>query len=334
MRRELTEMTMRITRIISMFVVGILLASAPASAQEEVVYYHTDAIGSVRAITDATGAVLGRYDYLPFGELWPSNPPAPAEVRQFGGKERDGETGLDYFGARYHRAQSGRFTSVDPVLNIEAAMIDPQRWNRYAYALNNPMKFTDPDGRDPRLVGGVIGTVVYAAWNAYANVKQGQSWYQNIGIEASKGFVVGATLGLAAPAVGAPVAAVSAVGSAAATSVATGAAAIGFAAGTGRLAFVPDRLQHASRHLTEVGILGNWSKATGQRFIEIGAHVLENPRATFDHVLRGGEAVKGFLGSVSGRDVVFFVYKSGQRAGQIATSYVPSDAQMARWGLR
>jgi RHS repeat-associated protein len=193
-------MTMGIKSLIPLAVIALLLSPAPASAQEEVVYYHTDAIGSVRAITDATGAVLGRYDYLPFGELWPSVPPAPAEVRQFGGKERDDETGFDYFGARYHRAQSGRFTSVDPVLNIETAMTDPQRWNRYAYALNNPLKFIDPDGRDPRVVGGLIGALTYTAWNAYVNTQQGRPWYENVGVEAGKGFLVGVTLGLAAPA--------------------------------------------------------------------------------------------------------------------------------------
>ena len=128
--------------------VGILLAPVPARAQEEVVYYHTDAIGSVRMITSETGAVIGRYDYLPFGELVPIVPPAPADPRQFAGKERDAETGLDYFGARYYRKESGRFTTVDPVMNIEAALTDPQRWNRYAYSLNNPLRYIDPDGAE------------------------------------------------------------------------------------------------------------------------------------------------------------------------------------------
>jgi len=144
-----TKKTAAVTRVTLCLVIGLLFAPVAARAQaEDVVYYHTDAIGSVRAITDATGAVIGRYDYLPFGELWPSVPPAPAEVRQFGGKERDDETGLDYFGARYHSSNIGRFTTVDPAMNIEVAMLDPQRWNRYAYAKNNPFVFIDPDGRD------------------------------------------------------------------------------------------------------------------------------------------------------------------------------------------
>lgn len=185
------------------FWLGLLLTPALAQSQDQVVYYHTDAIGSVRAISDDTGTVIGRYDYFPFGEPWPGVPPPPTEVRQFGGKERDSESGLDYFGARYYRGVSGRFTTVDPVLNIEAAVADPQRWNRYAYAANNPMKFTDPDGRDPRLAVGLLGAVTYAAWNGYLNTQQGRPWYENIGVEASKGFVVGITLGLAGPALGA-----------------------------------------------------------------------------------------------------------------------------------
>lgn len=173
-------------------------APAIVSAQtEEVVYYHTDAAGHVRMITDANGAVIARYDFLPFGESW--NPPSNPDTRQYASKERDPETGLDHFGARYFRAPSGRFITVDPVVNVEAALVDPRRWNRYAYANNNPLKFTDPDGKDPRLIGGLIGATVYGGWQAYWNVQQGRSWYDNIGVEAGKGFVVGATFGLAAP---------------------------------------------------------------------------------------------------------------------------------------
>jgi len=66
--------------------------------------------------------------------------------QQFTSKERDNESGLDYFGARYYSSAQGRFTSVDPE-NAGADPGDPQSWNSYAYARNNPLKFTDPDGR-------------------------------------------------------------------------------------------------------------------------------------------------------------------------------------------
>src|SRR6267378_1744009 len=60
-------------------------------------------------------------------------------------KERDNETGLDYFGARYYSSTQGRFTSVDPE-NAGAVPMNPQSWNAYSYSLNNPLRFIDPDG--------------------------------------------------------------------------------------------------------------------------------------------------------------------------------------------
>jgi RHS repeat-associated protein len=112
-----------------------------AQSQDTVIYYHTDAIGSVRMITNATGQVLARYDFLPFGELWSPSP--PVDARQFAGKERDAETGFDYFGARYYRSAQGRFTSPDAA---DADLTNPQTFNRYRYALNNPLHYIDRDG--------------------------------------------------------------------------------------------------------------------------------------------------------------------------------------------
>jgi RHS repeat-associated protein len=126
------------------------LSSAGAQTQETVTYYHTDAIGSVRMTTDAAQQVVARYDYLPFGEPW--IPPQPPNVRQYAGKEHDTESGFDYFGARYYSSGNGRFTTVDPVLDVDQALVDPQRWNRYTYALNRPYRYVDPDGANPVLI--------------------------------------------------------------------------------------------------------------------------------------------------------------------------------------
>jgi RHS repeat-associated protein len=63
------------------------------------------------------------------------------------GKERDQETGLDYFGARYMSAAQGRFTGPDEPL-IDQDPADPQSWNLYAYVRNNPLKYVDLTGND------------------------------------------------------------------------------------------------------------------------------------------------------------------------------------------
>ena len=119
-------------------------------------YYDTDAIGSIRAVTDAAGADVARHDFLPFGEeLSPQTP--PYDKRLYTGQERDVETGQDYFGARYYRADIGRFTAVDPLLTIEENLVDSQRWNRYVYARNSPLKYIDSDGRDWRMAPGLSG---------------------------------------------------------------------------------------------------------------------------------------------------------------------------------
>jgi RHS repeat-associated protein len=133
-------------RLMSVLGVGLAVGpSAWAQTTETVTYYHTDAVGSVRMTTGASGQVLARYDYWPFGV--PVQLPAQPDVRQFAGKERDPESGLNYFGARYYASQSGRFTTVDPVLDMRGALVDSQQWNRYAYVRNNPFRYVDPDGR-------------------------------------------------------------------------------------------------------------------------------------------------------------------------------------------
>ena len=132
---------------------GLLLAFAPvmASAQTKVEYYHIDAIGSVRAVTDSAGTVVRRHDYAPFGEDLATV--VAADPVRFVGKERDVETGLDYSLARFYAARWARFTTVDPVLGWQQALGNPQRWNRYTYSYNNPLRFIDPDGLDPLPAG-------------------------------------------------------------------------------------------------------------------------------------------------------------------------------------
>jgi RHS repeat-associated protein len=121
----------------------------------------SDHLGTPRMTVDATGSLLGvtRHDYLPFGEEISAGTGgrttgqgyAADNVRQqFTGKERDAETNLDYFVARYYSPTQGRFTGFDPgPFNVA----DPQSWNRYSYVQNNPLKFIDPNGEELFLTG-------------------------------------------------------------------------------------------------------------------------------------------------------------------------------------
>lgn len=70
----------------------------------------------------------------------------PTPAHKFTGKERDAETGLDLWSSRYFSAAQGRFSSPDPIGHGGAKPEDPQSWNQYAYARNNPLLYTDPDG--------------------------------------------------------------------------------------------------------------------------------------------------------------------------------------------
>jgi RHS repeat-associated protein len=64
------------------------------------------------------------------------------------GKERDTESGNDYFGARYYSSAMGRFTSPDPI-PISLEIDNPQSWNKYSYAFNRPLSLVDPNGKWP-----------------------------------------------------------------------------------------------------------------------------------------------------------------------------------------
>ncbi|MCI0558557.1 MAG: hypothetical protein MN733_08685, partial [Nitrososphaera sp.] len=120
----------------------------------------SDHLGSTRMLVNKSGGLCGavqRRDYLPFGEeLAPTighrNAACSGYVindkprQKFGSKERDNETGLDWFNpGRYFASVQGRFTSVDPLLS-SGDVYTPQSWNRYAYAFNNPLRFIDPFG--------------------------------------------------------------------------------------------------------------------------------------------------------------------------------------------
>jgi len=103
---------------------------------------HTDHLGSVRLVTDGSGAVVSVHNYFPFGEE--IAPMFSHNTHQYTGHERDRDTGLDYMLARYYEAGVGRFISSDS--GVDSRLDVPQSWNRFAYVRNNPMSATDPQG--------------------------------------------------------------------------------------------------------------------------------------------------------------------------------------------
>src|ERR1035438_5071331 len=115
------------------------------------------------------------YDYKPFGDdlqqdagnrpaCYPAGGspeyPAPPDQQslKFTGKERDAETGLDYFGARYLSSAQGRWMSPDwsatPQAVPYADLSDPQTLNLYSYVRNNPLANPDPDGHAECFING------------------------------------------------------------------------------------------------------------------------------------------------------------------------------------
>jgi RHS repeat-associated protein len=124
---------------------GLLAATVDATG---VRYVHLDHLGTPRAVTNAAGARVDDRHYRPFGEEIVARPD-PLRLK-FTGHERDddGTTlpygDVDYMHARYYNASIGRFLSLDKADDTD--IFEPQSWNKYTYARNNPLKYNDPDG--------------------------------------------------------------------------------------------------------------------------------------------------------------------------------------------
>lgn len=115
----------------------------------DVHYYFSDHLGSASVITDSSGNIQQESDYYPYGgELVITS--GDPNRRKFTGKERDTESGLDSFGARYYASTMGRFMTPDwavkPVNVPYAKFGDPQTLNLYSYVENGPLNRIDADG--------------------------------------------------------------------------------------------------------------------------------------------------------------------------------------------
>nr|WP_252508020.1 RHS repeat-associated core domain-containing protein [Treponema denticola] len=122
-------------------------------------YYHADHLQSAQFITNAKGEQYEHIEYTPYGELWieETAPGIDKLPFRFTGKELDEETGLYYYGARYLDPKYSRWLSGDPALGeyiskdydgVSGGIYNTTNLNVYHYGGNNPITYTDPDGRE------------------------------------------------------------------------------------------------------------------------------------------------------------------------------------------
>ncbi len=104
-------------------------------------FYHLDRLGSVRLVTKSGNIQTFSAKYLPYGTSYATS---GSELFKYTGKQLDVSTGLYYYGYRHYDSKSGRFSTLD---THRPDYLNPQSLNRYSYALNDPNRYLDPDGR-------------------------------------------------------------------------------------------------------------------------------------------------------------------------------------------
>ena len=140
-------------------------------------FYHTDHLGSANWVTKGDEAVQFIH-YMPYGEMWYNQRGSAYNERyKYTGKERDEETGNDYFGARYYAAYTPMWLSPDPLMD-KYPNISP-----YAYCNWNPMKYVDPDGMNSQLtINGntiTISAKYYSLPKDYNSVLRATAFWNN-----------------------------------------------------------------------------------------------------------------------------------------------------------
>ncbi|HEV3316153.1 MAG TPA: BPSL0067 family protein [Candidatus Angelobacter sp.] len=135
----------------------------PSPNPADIKYYITDHLHSTSVFADKSGSVLDDNDFYPWGGVVPGVGTTTSNNHyKFTGKERDTESGLDYFGARYYANASGRFMTPDwaakPISVPYADFGDPQSLNLYSYVRNSPITRVDPDGHTAAGMDGLFRT--------------------------------------------------------------------------------------------------------------------------------------------------------------------------------
>lgn len=143
-------------------------------------YYFSDHLKSTDIVTNATGGILRESDYVPYGSEVTISGTDPNHYK-FTGKERDLESGLDDFDARFYSSPFGRFMTPDweakPTDVPYANFGNPQSLNLYSYVQNNPTTVGDADGHSPD--AGVVETVVLVSTGVVFTAAVIQNYRQN-----------------------------------------------------------------------------------------------------------------------------------------------------------
>lgn len=126
----------------ALVVTGAVLASGTSTAAETITYYYTDPLGTVLATADASGNVLERTDYRPYGVPALG---APSQGPGYTGQVTDVDTELVYMQGRYYDPSSSRFIGADPSPSSPGELFS---FNRFAYADGNPIRNLDSTGND------------------------------------------------------------------------------------------------------------------------------------------------------------------------------------------
>ncbi|WP_406656532.1 FG-GAP-like repeat-containing protein [Methanolobus sp. ZRKC2] len=120
-------------------------------------WYLSDHLGSTTLLIDESGLEVERTEYYPYGQVQSGG----LEKYGFTGQENDADTDLMYYGARYYSPEYRVFVQPDTMLPDP---YNPQYLNRYAYTLNNPVKYTDPSGHHPVILAvgaaGLLGGAI------------------------------------------------------------------------------------------------------------------------------------------------------------------------------
>ena len=129
----------------TIFLLALSTSHVCAKSESDRCFYHNNHLGSAAWITEGGGKPVQYMHYLPYGQLLANQTPGWYDERfKFIGKERDEESGYDFFGARYYISPFLHWMSVDPLVD-KYPNISP-----YAYCGWNPVKYVDPDGQDVR----------------------------------------------------------------------------------------------------------------------------------------------------------------------------------------